>query len=87
MRQAIWTTSRCPSLRPRLPGTVPIQVSFWKIINNPIELDFRQYGLAAENGQTHRITLPQIRAGEYEGIADKVGGQRSMDKWAILSPG
>jgi len=29
------------------------------------------YGMAAEKG-AHRITLPQIRAGEYEGIGRKV---------------
>ena len=29
------------------------------------------YGLAAEKGD-YRRTMPQIRAGEYEGLADKV---------------
>ncbi len=29
------------------------------------------YGMAAEKG-AHRVTLPQIRAGEYEGISQKV---------------
>lgn len=28
--------------------------------------------MAAEPGQTYRVTLPQIRAGEYEGLASKV---------------
>lgn len=29
------------------------------------------YGMAAEKGE-YRRTLPQIRAGEYEGLSDKV---------------
>ncbi len=28
--------------------------------------------MAAEPGQTYRVTLPQIRAGEYEGLPSKV---------------
>jgi len=32
------------------------------------------YGLAAEKGP-HRVTLPQIRAGEYEAMAHKVSPQ------------
>lgn len=52
--------------------------SFWyiEIVNFDriahLYLNEIQYGMAAEPGQTYRVTLPQIRAGEYEGLPSKV---------------
>lgn len=43
------------------------------------------YGMAAEKGE-YRTSLPQIRAGEYEGLSDKVRPP-SFDPFLLASIG
>lgn len=49
---------------------------FGRRLADELSLPVYLYGMAAEKG-AHRISLPQIRAGEYEAIKDKI----NKDEW------
>ena len=53
---------------------------FGRRLAQEIKVPVYLYGMAVANGESerkHRVTLPQIRAGEYEAIASKI----TKDEW------
>lgn len=50
---------------------VELSCQFAERLSKELGVPVYLYGAAAKQGK-HRVTMPQIRAGEYEGLAEKV---------------